>query len=143
MKKSLVSSLIALVGVVLFSGCVSSSPDRISKVYETDYPDGITVSIYDGKIKDDVTITDARMAFGKSKSQAQFIINNNSDDTYNLVVNSEWSDKRGTRISTYPRPQKITLGAQSGKRMVVDAPNFKAKNVIINVECGANCVIEK
>ena len=143
MKRSIISSVIALVGMVVFSGCVSSSPNRVAKVYETNYPEGISVSIYDGKIKEDVAISDARMSFGSNKSQVQFIINNRSKDIYNLVVNSEWTDKRGTVIPTYPRPQKIRLEPKSGKRMVVQAPNFKAKNVLINVECGTNCVIEK
>ncbi len=142
MKKKIISGVIALVGIVLFSGCGSSSP-RVAKVYETNYPEGISVSIYDGKIKEDVAISDARMSFGSNKSQVQFIINNRSKDIYNLVVNSEWTDKRGTVIPTYPRPQKIRLEPKSGKRMVVQAPNFKAKNVLINVECGTNCVIEK
>lgn len=143
MKKSVISGVIALVGIVLFTGCVSSSPNRVSKVYETDYPEGISVSIYDGKIKEDVHVSDARMSFGNNKSQVQFIVNNRSGDSYNLVINSEWTDKRGIIIPTYPRPQKFRLDANSGKRMVVSAPSFKAKNVLINIECGNNCVIEK
>jgi len=142
MRKNIISGVIALVGVVLLSGCGASSP-RVAKVYETNYPEGISVSIYDGKIKEDVAISDARMSYGSNKSQVQFIINNRSEDIYNLVVNSEWTDKRGTVIPTYPRPQKIRLEPSSGKRMVVQAPNFKAKNVLINVECGNNCIVEK
>ena len=143
MKKNVISSIIVLVGMIVFSGCVSSSPNRVAKVYETDYPEGISVSIYDGKIKENVAVSDARMSFARNKSQVQFIINNRSEDIYNLVVNSEWTDKRGTVIPSYPRPQKIRLEANSGKRVLVQAPSFKAKNVLINVECGSNCVIEK
>ena len=86
MSKSIISSIIILVGLVLFSGCVSSSANRVSKVYETDYPDGISVSIYDGRIKEDIAVSDARMTFGNNKSQVQFIINNRSKDVYNLLV---------------------------------------------------------
>lgn len=143
MKKTLFKGSLVLLAMALLSGCAEPSPNRISKVQETNYPDGISVSIYDGRIKEGVVVSDARMGFGKSKSQVQLILNNNSDDTYNLAVSSEWSDKRGIKISTYPRVQNIRLVSHSGKRMIIDAPNFKAKNVIVNVECGNNCVVKE
>ena len=144
MRISLIGSFVVLVSLLVFSGCANSSQNnRISKVYESDYPEGITVSIYNGKIKDNISVSDARIAYGSNKRQAQFIVNNNSSDIYNLVINTEWSDKRGTKISTYPRPKKVSIDAQSGKRIIIDAPNYKAKDVLINIDCSTNCIKEK
>lgn len=144
MKRSLITGLAILATTLVFSGCgAGSSKNMVAKVYETSYPDGISVSIYDGKIKDSVSVSDARMAFARNKSQVQFILKNNSKNVHNVLVNTEWTDKRGIVIPTYPRPQKVRLQAQNGKRIVVDAPNFKAKNVLINIECGNNCTEEK
>ena len=143
MKKRIFNSAIVLVTIALLSGCANPTPNRITKVQESTYPDGISISIYDGRIKEGVIVSDARMVYGKNKSQVQLILNNNSDDTYNLAVSSEWTDKRGIKISTYPQVQHIRLIAHSGKRMIINAPNFKAKDVLINIECGNNCVVEK
>lgn len=142
MYRKLVSVLVMTSTMLVLQGCVASE-NRIAKVEESQYPEGITVSMYDARIKDEISISDARMSFANGKKQVQLIVNNNSKDTYNLVLNPEWTDTRGSVITTYPRPQKITLSAQNAKRVVVDAPNFKAKNVLLNIECGSNCVIEK
>jgi len=144
MKTKIIISLLTLGSILFLSGCgAASAGNRVSKVYETNYPEGISVSIYDGKIKENVVISDARISFGKTKRQVQFIINNRSEDTYNLLIDSEWLDKRDMKISTYPRAKKIKLTAKSGKRIVLDAPNYKAQDVLINIECGSNCVIKK
>jgi len=143
MNTKIISATIALVSLMLLSGCGASSANRTMKVYEADYPEGISVSIYDGRLQESIAVSDARMAFGKNKSQVRFVLNNRSEDIYNLVIDSEWTDKRGTIISTPPRPQKITLAAKSGKRILLNAPNYKAKDVIINVECGSNCIVKE
>jgi uncharacterized protein YcfL len=140
MNTKLISAVIILMSIILLSGCGASSANRTMKVYEADYPEGISVSMYNAKIQKNIVVSDARMAFGKNKSQVRFVLNNRSKRVYNLVVNSEWSDKRGTIISSAPRPQNIRLAAKSGKRMVLNAPNYKAKDVIINIECGSNCI---
>jgi len=140
MNTKLLSAGIALISLILLSGCGASSANRTMKVYEADYPEGISVSMYNEKIQKNITLSDAKMAFGKNKSQVRFVLNNKSKKVYNLVVDSEWTDKRGMTISSTPKPQKIRLAAKSGKRMLLDAPNYKAKDVIINIECGSNCI---
>lgn len=142
MHKKIINVLLATLGVALFSGCVASE-NRVTKVQEVRYPEGITVSMYDAKLQDGIALSDARLVHKNSKKQLQFILNNKSDDTYNVVINSEWTDSRGSVISTYPRPQKVSLSGHSAKRMIVSAPNFKAKNVLLNIECASNCVVEK
>ena len=134
MKNKMFKLSTVLVALSILSGCATPTPNRITKVNETTYPSGITVAIYNDKIKKSLVISDARMSFGKSKRQAQFILNNKSDNILILKVRSEWTDKRGVMISTYPTIQTIKLLAHSGKRMVIDAPNFKAKDIILNIE---------
>lgn len=143
MNTKLISTATALVGLMLLSGCGASTANRTMKVQEANYPEGISVSMYDERLQESIGLSDARMAFGKNKNQVRFILNNRSKNRYNLVVDSEWTDKRGNLISTPPRAQKITLAPKSGKRMVLNAPNYKAKDVIINIECGSNCLVKK
>ncbi|MDF1875244.1 DUF1425 domain-containing protein [Sulfurimonas sp. SAG-AH-194-I05] len=143
MRKNIINASLALASVLFLSACGGSNSTGVAKVNEVDYPQGISVSIYDGKIREGVAISNARISFGKNKRQAQFVINNTSDDIYNLLVNSQWTDKRGMVVSAYPRPQRLTLQPKSGKRMRIDAPNFKAQDIAIHVECANNCVVEK
>lgn len=145
MYKKVINSLAVAASMLLLTGCVASETKvgNITKVEETQYPEGITVSMYDAKIKDKIRISDARMSFTNGKKQLQLILNNDLEDTYNIVLKPEWTDSRGAIISTYPRPHKITLTAKNSKRVILDAPNFKAKNVLLNIECGSNCVVEK
>jgi len=142
MKKSL-SLIVAIVIGVIFSGCATNSPtqtSRVSKVYETSYPEGISVFINNTKVRANIEITDARITYGKNKRQFQCIINNNSDDIYNLIVDTKWSDDRGVQISSYPNAKKIKLYPKDAKRVVIDAPNYKAKDVLLKIRCGSNCI---
>jgi len=142
MKKSLSLIMALTIGIVL-GGCAANSPSqtsRVSKVYETTYPEGISVFINNAKVRKNIEISDARIAYGKNKRQLQCIINNNSSDTYNLIIDSKWSDDRGIEISSYPNAQKVKLNPGDAKRIVISAPNYKAKDALIKVACGSNCI---
>ena len=142
MKKSLSIALITMVGFA-FSGCATSSgpsSSRVSKVYETSYPEGISVFVSNSEVRKNIEISDARISYGRDKRQVQCIVNNTSDDRYNLIIDSKWSDDRGVDISSYPRAKKITLNPGDAKRVMLDAPNYKAKDVLIEVRCGTNCI---
>ncbi len=141
MRKSLSLIIVVAVGIV-FSACANNSPrvSRISKVYESSYPKGISVFISNSKVRENIKITDARISYGKNKRELQCIINNNSDDIYNLIIDPKWSDDRGVQISTYPQARKIKLYPGDAKRVVLDAPNYKAKDVLLNVGCGNSCI---
>jgi len=137
------SLVVVIVAGFLFNGCATNAPtqnSRISKVYETSYPEGISVFISNAKVRKNIEISDARIIYGSSKRQLQCIVNNNSNDIYNLIIDTKWSDDRGSQISSYPNAKKIKLYPGNAKRVVIDAPNYKAKDVLIKVGCGSNCI---
>jgi uncharacterized protein YcfL len=131
-----------LIAAFIFIGCASDTPQAmITKVREVSYPEGITVSIYDENLKRDIVLSDTRMVYGRNANQVQFIIRNTSKDKiYRVALNGEWTDKRGSIISTYPDTRKITLQPRASKRLILKAPNYKGKNVLINIECAGNCM---
>ena len=126
--------------LILFTGCATNTGPKITKVQETTYPKGISVFINNSKIRNNIEISDARISFAKNKKQVQFVVNNTSGKAYNLILDSEWFDERNTKISSYPRPSKIHLNTESSKRIILDAPNYKAKTVLIVVKCDTNCI---
>ncbi len=139
MKK--IYSLITVILIsLLFTACSTETGPKITKVQETVYPKGITVFIDNSEVRKNITISDARISFAKNKRQVQFVINNTSNDKYNLIVDSEWFNERNAKVSSYPRPSKIHLNQKSSKRVILNAPNYKAKTVLIKVLCNINCI---
>jgi uncharacterized protein YcfL len=138
--KKIYSLLTVILISLLFTACSTDTGPKITKVQETVYPDGITVFIDSSEIRKNITISDARISFAKNKRQVQFIVNNTSNETYNLILDSEWFNERNVRVSAYPRPNKIHLNQKSSKRVVLNAPNYKAKTVLIKVQCNTNCI---
>jgi len=138
--KSLVIGLV----LVIFTGCAGGSKSsNISKIYEADYPDGISVIFHNEDLQDDLEIVSSRMANGKYKKQLQLVIKNSSSETYNVVLGHEWSDSRGIIINNKMLKNKMKIGAKSSQRVILNAPNFKAKNVLLNISCGTPCKKEK
>ncbi|MEA2110929.1 MAG: hypothetical protein U9P71_02655 [Campylobacterota bacterium] len=131
--------------VILFSGCASSAP-QVTKVNEIDYPEGISVIVYNTALKKNIEIANARLINGKYKKEAQLIIhNNNSDVNLNISIGSEWTDSRGKIQLDRNIAKRVKLRPHTATRVVLSAPNYKAKDVLINIECGNNCIekIEK
>ncbi len=140
MKKIFSFVLVIVIGIV-FEACAPTQPQsRISSVHQSIYPKGITVFIANSKIREGIEISDARLIYAQSKREVQLIVNNISDYTYNLLLSSEWTDDRGVKISAYPDTQRVSLNPNDGKRVVLEAPNFKGKNVLIKITCGQNCI---
>lgn len=129
---------------MLFAGCTTTNNNsRISKVNEVDYPEGISVIIHNKDLRDDLKIISSRLANGKYKKQLQLVIDNSSSDTYNIVIGHEWTDSRGIIVNNRMIKNKVRIESESSKRIVLNAPNFKAKDVLINISCAQNCVQEK
>ncbi len=138
--KKIYSLLIVILISTLFTACSTDTGPKITKVQETVYPNGITVFMDNSEVRKNINISDARISFAKNKRQVQFIINNSSSKTYNLILDSEWFNERNVKVSSYPRPNKIHLSQQSSKRVILNAPNYKAKTVLIKVQCNTNCI---
>lgn len=136
--------LVLLISLFVFAGCAGGGPQTggISKVYELDYPEGISVVLYDDMLRRNIEIQGARLVNSKYKKQVQFIINNKSSEDFNLKVSHEWTDSRGiiqNKVST----TNIRLKPKSGKRVVLSAPNFKSQDVLINISCNSVCINEQ
>ncbi|HIP37273.1 MAG TPA: DUF1425 domain-containing protein [Crocinitomix sp.] len=140
MKKKYSLLVGTILTLILFTGCTTNTGPKVIKIQETTYPKGISVFINSSKVRNNIEISDARISFAKNKKQIQFIVNNTSSDTYNLILDSEWFDERNTKISSYPRPSRIHLNTESSKRIVLNAPNYTAKTVLIVVKCDTNCI---
>lgn len=124
----------------LFVGCAKSTAgeNRLNKVYETNYPDGISVTLGHQLLRNDLRISDARLSSGKYKKQVQFTINNSSNNHYTTMVIAQWLDKRGNIISSYPSKKRVRLAGGGSKRVMFNAPNTRAKDVAIEIECTSN-----
>ena len=142
MIKNLSLAIIMITIGLGFSGCGTNTGPKVTKVYETSYPEGISVFVNNAKVRQNIKITDARISYGKNKRQVQCILNNNSSDIYNLVLDSEWTDDRGVNISSYPRPNKVSIAPGNAEMIILNAPNYKAKDVLIKVKCGTNCIVK-
>lgn len=125
--------------LVMLGGCASTTP-TITKVHEIDYPEGMSVLISDGILNDKVSITNARIVDGKYKKQAQLVVSNTSNKALHVKIAHEWNDKRGVVIAHSFNPPQVRLAAHASQRVLLDAPNFKAKDVLINVSCASGCV---
>ncbi len=133
--------LILVISIFIFIGCTSNNPQvgSISKVYELDYPEGISVVLYDELLRNNIKIQSARLVNGKYKKQVQFMINNQSANDFNIKVSHEWTNSRGI-LQNSAKSQGIRLAPNSAKRVILNAPNFKAKDVMINIGCASNCI---
>ncbi len=139
--KSIFLVMMVLIGLT-FSACApSANPhrSRIAKVQESRYPNGITVFMSNRDISKNIGITDARILYDRNKREVQFILNNNSKYIFNLILDSEWSDERGMKISAYPASKEVSLLPNSSVRVILKSPNFRAKDVMIIVKCASNC----
>lgn len=126
--------------VVLLGGC-SNTNLKVSQAEQIDYPSGVNIIFYNQNLKSDLEIINTRMVNARNVKQVQFMINNKSSKSYNIVVNHEWSDVRGAVISKNAFSRKmIMLGAKSATRIVLNAPNFKSQDVIINISCQDVCI---
>ena len=132
----MIKYLIVAMSVFIFIGCAGNTT-QISKVYGIDYPDGISVTLYDKVLRGNIEIVNARLVNKTYKKQVQFTINNSSDTDFNIKVSHEWTNDRGA-IQNNPKLNNLRLRANSAKKMILNAPNFKAKNVLINIDCGKN-----
>lgn len=133
--------IILIISIFVFIGCTANNPQvsGVSKVYELDYPEGISVVLYDELLRDNIKIKSARLVNGQYKKQVQFMINNQSKNNFNLKVSHEWTNSRGI-IQNTTRSQSIRLSPNSAKRIILNAPNFKAKDVLINISCASTCI---
>lgn len=135
------SALVAL--VIMLSGCASpTSAPKVTKVHEINYPEGMSVLISDNRLSDKISITNARIVYGKYKKQAQLVVSNTSSKNLHIKIGHEWNDKRGVVIAHSFNPPQVRLSRHVSKRVLLNAPNFKAKNVLINVSCASGCVEE-
>jgi uncharacterized protein YcfL len=128
-------SVLTIFSLVFLIGCAGTESPKISKVYEVDYPDGISVIFHNQDLQDDLEIVTTRLVNGKYKKQLQLVINNSSKNTYNIVLGHEWSDSRGMILNHKMLKNKLSLNPKSSKRIILNAPNFKAKSVLLNVSC--------
>lgn len=128
-----------ILSMLVFIGC-NSTNSNISKVYETDYPEGISIILHKSEFKDNIRVTDARLVNGKFKKQVQLVINNTSSDNYNIKLAPEWTDRRGMIISNTMKYKRIKLLKKSSSRVILNAPTYTAKDVLINIECANNCI---
>lgn len=131
---------VILLLLLLFGGC-SNTNLKVSQAEQVDYPDGVNIIFYNQNLRSDLEIINTRMVNARSVKQVQLMISNKSSKSYNIVVNHEWSDIRGAVILKNSFAKKrITLDGKSAKRIVLNAPNFKSQNVIINISCQDICI---
>lgn len=136
----MIKFLILAVSMFVFIGCTNSpQTGSITKIHELDYPKGISVVLYDDKLKDNIKIKSARLVNGRHKKEVQFIINNQSSNDFNIRASHEWTDSRGILQNTL-KTKSIRLTPNSAKRVILNAPNFKAKDVLINISCASQCI---
>ena len=138
---SIIKTLLIGALAFIFVACANNKSGLIN-VNEVDYPDGINVIIHNKDLRSDLEIISSRLVNGKYKKQVQLVINNTSSDTYNIVVGHEWTDSRGSIINNHMLKNRVTLRAESSQRVVLNAPSFKAKDVLINISCTDKCVEE-
>lgn len=125
--------------LMIFGGCSNTSL-KISQAEQIDYPEGIDILFYSQNLKSNLEIINARMVNARNVKQVQLMINNKSSKTYNIFVNHEWSDIRGAIISKNSFSKKrVTISGKSAQRIVLNAPNYKSQNVIINISCQDIC----
>jgi uncharacterized protein YcfL len=137
--KTIIISLLSI--AYLFSGCASNVNSNITKINEIDYPEGISVIIYNNQLQKDIKINNARLVDTQYKKQLQLVINNiNNKNNYNIKLSPEWSDNRGNILLNMTKYKNVKINHNSATRVVLNAPSFKAKNVTINIECGAQCI---
>lgn len=136
-------NLLIITGLsLILIGCAGSNNSRISKVNEVDYPEGISVIIHNKDLRDDLKIISSRLVNAKYKKQVQLVIDNTSSDNYNIIIGHEWTDSRGVVINNHMLKNRSLLNAESSKRVILNAPSFKAKDVLINISCGTPCIKE-
>jgi len=126
--------------VFVYTGCSSSNNNvGISKVYQSDYPQGISMILGNSELQKNIKILDARLVNGQYKKQIQFTLSNISKYNYNLKITPQWSDSQGSIILASTKYKLIKVNKNSLKRVILKAPNSKAKNILLNIECAQNC----
>ncbi len=138
-----VKIILLSISFIFFTGCVNNATPRLSHINQIDYPDGISVIIHNKDLRDDLRIFNSRLVNSKYKKQLQFVLDNSSSDIYNIIIEHEWTNTRGVIVNNHMLKNRFILPANSSKRIILNAPNFKAKNVLLNISCAKNCIKEK